>query len=465
MNSLIATAATMVLIAVLFAWDRDKKVRTSKVLWIPVFWIMIAGSRNVSEWLQMQGPSDGGNQYLEGSPIDRNVLAACEVIALVALMSGGRRAGKLLRENTPILMYFAYCGMSVLWADYPFVGIKRWIRAVGDVLMVLVVLTDPNWVAAFKRFLARAGFVLLPLSILFIRYYPDLGRAYGSSDGTLYWTGVSTGKNGLGMISQIYGLAALWRLLQVYSGRDANRKRQLYANGALLLMAVYLLYESNSMTSLACFFMAAGLLIATNFRAVLRKPALVHAMVAAIVFISVGTLFFNMGGAALQTMGRDPTLTGRTDVWKMVLAFTVNPVFGAGYESFWLGDRLARIHVLNPGINQAHNGYIEVYLNLGIIGVGLIAIILVTGYRKVIAGLRWDPEIGRLRLAYFVVGVVYNCTEAGFKMMAAVWILFLLALFTPARMASRNVRTAAPQALPDESLADLQAAHTWRAGF
>ena len=46
----------------------------------------------------------------------------------------------------------------------------------GDLAMVLVVLTDPDPKLAFKRLLTRAGFLLVPLSVLLIKYYPELGK-------------------------------------------------------------------------------------------------------------------------------------------------------------------------------------------------------------------------------------------------------------------------------------------------
>ena len=76
----------------------------------------------------------------------------------------------------PILIFFPYCALSILWADYPLVAFKHWNKGIGDLVMVLVVLTDPEPAAAFKRLLSRLGFVLLPLSILFIKYYPSIGR-------------------------------------------------------------------------------------------------------------------------------------------------------------------------------------------------------------------------------------------------------------------------------------------------
>jgi O-antigen ligase len=101
---------------------------------------------------------------------------------------------------------------------------------------------------------------------------------------------------------------------------------------------------------------------------------------------------------------------------------------GTGFESFWLGDRLQRVWDLTAqGIQEAHNGYLEVYLNLGWVGITLLAALIVAGYRNVLAVFRRDPDAGRIRLAFLVVGVIYSLTEAGFRMMAPVWTFFLLA--------------------------------------
>jgi exopolysaccharide production protein ExoQ len=143
---------------------------------------------------------------------------------VIVLLGRTARAGKILKSNLPILFYFLYCGISALWSDFPDVSFKRWFRAMGDVVMVLIVLTDPDWLVALRRLLARIGFVVIPLSILFIRYFPEMGRSY-SRGGAPSWTGVATDKNALGMISLVFGLAALFRFLQVRGEKNNARKK------------------------------------------------------------------------------------------------------------------------------------------------------------------------------------------------------------------------------------------------
>ena len=129
-------------------------------------------------------------------------------------------------------------------------------------------------------------------------------------------------------------------------------------------------------------------------------------------------------------MGRNPTLTDRTEVWGWLFGLVRNPILGTGFESFWLGPRLEKlwnIYWRHP--NEAHNGYIEIYINLGWTGIVLLAVVLVAGYRKIMAAYRRHLPLANLCLAYFLVGMTYNFTEAAlFKMLAPAWIFTLFAM-------------------------------------
>ena len=145
-------------------------------------------------------------------------------------------------------------------------------------------------------------------------------------------------------------------------------------------------------------------------------------------------LFADIGGLLLMRVGREPTLTGRTDLWSTLLTFTASPMFGTGFESFWLGPRLEKIWGLqwwHP--NEAHNGYLETYLNLGWVGVWLLAFVIIVGYRRIHDMVRYDPAGGQLRLAFFVVAIAYNLTESAFRSLHPVWLAFLLAVIAVAR--------------------------------
>jgi O-antigen ligase len=184
----------------------------------------------------------------------------------------------------------------------------------------------------------------------------------------------------------------------------------------------------------------------------------------AAVAVPLLVLFLHVGDEALEAMGRSATLTGRTDIWKLVLKVPGNRLIGTGFESFWLGDRLESIWGDTPRarLNEAHNGYLEVLLNLGWIGVALLGVLLVTGYRNAMAALRRDPDTGGLKLAYFLVAVIFSFTEAGFRMMTPVWIFFLWAtIAVPGASASAPIRArrvAAPNKAGSQAALSLEQA-------
>jgi exopolysaccharide production protein ExoQ len=431
MPPLIATAILAAGVIGLFVLDRDETSRATKALWIPLIWLVIVGSRPVSAWLRLGQPMDSTDFYMgEGSPLDRDVFMALLAAGTVVLIARMRAVGTILRTNVPVVLFFAYCLLSVLWSDFPDIAIKRWTKAIGDLVMALVVVTDPDPVAALKRFFSRAGFLLLPASILFIRYFGQLGRGY-DPDGLPMNTGVTSNKNTLGVITFVVSLGALWQIVTLLdAGSQPNRGRRLLAQGTLLVFGVALLAMAHSATSAACFAMGAVLILVTNFPIIKRRPGAVHGLVVAIVLAAGFSMLSGDVASVTQAVGRQTNLTGRTDIWAAVLRVAPDPVVGTGFESFWLGPRVESVwRQLSQfmHVNEAHNGYIEVYLNLGWVGVCLIVLILVSGYRRAVAAFRCDPAIGSLMLAYVVAAAMYSITEAGFRLLNPIWIFLLLA--------------------------------------
>ncbi|HXF52631.1 MAG TPA: O-antigen ligase family protein [Hyphomicrobiaceae bacterium] len=445
MAASIATLLYGALIAGLFWLDRDR-ARTSLALWIPVIWFSLAASRSPSEWLQSARPGASSEALLEGDPINRAVYAGLIALGLLVLLVRAGRVAKLLQANAFVAFFLLYCLLSLTWADYPDVGLKRWVKAAGDLIMVLVVVSDRDPLAAIKRLLVRTGFILIPLSVLMIKYYPDLARYYDRWDWTTYYSGVTTNKNSLGAICLIFGLTSLWQLLTaLFDPQQAGRGRRAIAHAAILVMVAWLFWLARSMTALACFALGVCVLLALELR---RVPAqggalgrsrqlervivdrlTIHALVAVLIAVPSMVLFIGIE-TILKMLGKDPTLTDRTMIWELLLAHTASNWFGTGFENFWLGPRLERIwSEYRWAPNQAHNGYLEVYLNLGWVGIGLLALVLAAGYQTVMRRLRRSSFEGTLMLAYFVTGIVYNFTEAAlFRISAPMWFVLLLAI-------------------------------------
>ena len=453
MNASLATIVYALGILALFYLNRDKSVRTSKALWIPVIWFWILGSRAVSIWLGGSGTTTA-NAIEDGSPIDAFVFELLIASGLAVLIRRGRSSLSLLKANWPIILYFSYCLISVAWSDFPDVSIKRWIKATGDVVMALVVVTDAQPVAALRRLFSRVGFVLLPASSLLIKYYPYFGRGYNAWTGEQFNNGVTTDKNLLGVSTYILAVGAFWQALRLWRNSTLpNRLRQLVAQCILLAVAIWILSTANSATSESCFMLAAFLMLATGLRQIRGRPAAMQTLVLSVVVL--GGLIKITGADALvfHALGRNADLTGRADIWPLLIRMAPNALVGAGFESFWLGPRLHKVWDAFPNlyVSEAHNGYIEVYLQLGVIGIILMFLILVHGYRHSVAAFRIDPEVGSLMLAYVLTSAMYSYTEAGFRMLFFPWSFLLLVIIGASRILDLSKKNGQQGNAPPES--------------
>ena len=452
----IATLITIAFVALLFLQESWRKSDGGGALWLPVLWMIITGSRFVSQWISLgAAPSDEG---FEGSPIDALyflvlILAGIGVLVRRHLVFRG-----LVRNNRWLFALLLYGCLAILWSEFPFIAFKRWIKTLGHPIMALIILTDPDPIEALRTVMKRCAYILMPFSVLFIKYFPEYGRGFDSWTGKASNIGVGLNKNGLGYTCMVFGMFFAWNLLIAWRIKARGvRRRELILSIGFLYMIGWLLHMSDSATSLTCLVLGVATMIVAGWRLV-NKRFIGTYVVVGILIVVVMQVTFDAYAHMVQFLGRKPDLTDRTAIWADALALQPNPLIGAGFESFWLGPRLEALWAKwwwHP--NQAHNGYIETYLNLGAIGVFLLIGLIVSTFRKIAARLQTDFDFGRLRLAFLIAIVLYSYTEAVFKGVHLVWTIFLIiAINYP-----RSIKTDALKGVrrkPDALLASSSAA-------
>jgi exopolysaccharide production protein ExoQ len=405
--------------------DRRDIEGVSAAVWIPQIWILISGSRSLSNWLGLHAPETGINVDLEGSPADRIVFLVLIFAGAMILKRRGLKWRDLFHRNRWMFLFFAFGAVSILWSDYPFVSFKRWFKAFGNVVMVLVILTEDRPYEAVGVVLRRFAVLFVPLSVLFIKYYPHLGRMYSPLGETMY-TGVSDQKNGLGQICLVSGVCFLWSAIFNQPDNDEARRRRLLVLLVMLPMIAWLFLMADSATSMVCMIVAVVLFAAARHPAAAKDPRMALTLGAAGIVLFVALEWtVNLSATTIAMLGRRPDLTTRVPMWWDLLAMVKNPITGFGYESFWVGSR--RLIVLERwGISgQAHNGYLQVYLDLGIIGLFILVGWCISGFRKSIHQLSVDYPTAILRICLLVVIVLYNWTEASFFGASLMWSLFI----------------------------------------
>jgi O-antigen ligase len=401
-------------------WGDIHKIDRDRISWAPFAWMFIAGTRFVSGWLHLGAPEGGVEAYAEGSPLDRTVFLALIVWGVVVLSRRDINWRQLLANNKWLTAYFVYCLLSMAWTDEPMILAKRWLKDLGNPIMALVLLSEARPYEAIVTTVRRLAYFAAPVSVLFIRYYPEFGRGYAAGGGTMY-SGVADNKNTLGVTCLIAGICYTWTHLF---------KRDLAKYDVVIgTILVWLLYEANSKTSLTCTIVAMAILVVSRSSVIERQPTRIVAVTVAgaLVYVAADSLF-QVKEYVLAMLGRDVTLTNRTELWAVVRGLQKNAMVGTGFMSFWAGDRMATVwKALGPGVNQAHNGYLEQYLNLGYVGVAFIIAVALSTLFIVVKQLKSDYSVGVLRLCVLTTAMLYNYTEASFYGINLMWVLFLAA--------------------------------------
>jgi len=424
----LASFLTLGFISWLFYRDHKEKPQVSAALWLPFIWLGINMSRYLSVWLTMFNiPLPGGSSAEEGTPVDA-VLYLFLVIGGIYVLNK-RQVGlpDLMQRNVWITLFLVYCFLSIAWSDFPFAAFKRWIKTLGHPLMALIVLTEVDRKLAVITLLKRVAYVIGPVSVLFIKYYPEWGRTYSEWSGEAMYGGITLGKNALGADCFVLGFFFTWHILTLLREKKSKARRNaLLLSGGFLYMLWWLLLMANSKTSFMSLLVGTGLLIFAGFSWVNKRLIGVY-LVSIAALMLTAELTVGVYERTIRALGRDPTLTDRTYLWEDVLEMQSNPLLGEGFESFWMGERREKLwvkHTWRP--NQAHNGYIETYLTLGLAGCALLAGMIWSTYFKCRRDLLESFDFGRLRLGFFVAVVFYNWTEASFKALHPVWTMFYI---------------------------------------
>jgi exopolysaccharide production protein ExoQ len=407
----------LILLIALLRFDPARDSNISLAVWIPVTWMFIVGTRLPSQWLGIQA---GANALEEGSPVDSTVYSILILLSICVLASRSFKWIDFFSRNIALVAFLSFALLSICWSDFPFVTFKRWFRDSGNYLVMLVALSDPRPLEAVRTLLRRFCYLSIPLSVVLLKYFPQLSIYYSAWTGAPEYVGATLSKNMLGVLCLVSGIFFFWDTVTRWSKRKQGKtKRIILLNVGFIAMTLYLLHLSSSATSTLCLVLGCFVVAATHTKPVRRHPAFLKVLIPVgicIYLVLTYGLGIELNSMYAGAVGRDPTLTGRTVIWSAVLSTHTNPILGAGYDTFWLGPRLLQVwSQTGSGINEAHNGYLELYLNLGIVGVLLIVGFLISSYRSICKRLDTFSSLGSLSLALWTILPFYNVTEAAFK--------------------------------------------------
>nr|CBX31467.1 hypothetical protein N47_E49790 [uncultured Desulfobacterium sp.] len=352
-----------------------------------------------------------------------------------------------IKGNPWLMILIAYMITSILWSDIPYISFKRLIKDMAAVVMAFMVATESEPRQAIQCILRRIIYIHIPFSLLLIKYYPHLGVEFARWSGGRMWIGVAQQKNSFGQLCLIAFFYLLWALYKKYQESDSPAiKYKTYTDIFLLLLTAWLLkgpgnsYSATSIISLAAGIICyCGLLLMKKLN--IRLGVMAWMMLIAFIII-YGTAAPFMGGLSFESLfseiGRDVTLTGRTEVWKnLIVTAMQHPLLGHGFGGFWTTEAREQYN-----ISGSHNGYLSVLLHLGFVGLILVSLFILDSCRKAFRNLTNDYYWGSLWICYLFMFMINNITETSLGSFST--ILMAIILFITVSYNSYNLDTIKP---------------------
>jgi O-antigen ligase len=344
------------------------------------------------------------------------------IVVLVA--SRGKEVAAACIQNPALAALPVLAIISTAWSQFPAVSFHYSLLLLGSMLFAFYLA---------KRFRPDQqdslfwiyGWISVVLSCILSAVSPTFGIDH--REGVHAWQGIYGHKNACAIVTIFLMLVAFFRHSQ---GRRSAVQRTAYV---LLSLFLVFMTESRSgwvVAAAMIAFMASYKLI-TRFT-VRERALLIPSTVA--VFVMVVGIAVAFLPTILAALGKDPTLTGRTGIWSAVLiSIRKHPLLGYGYRGFWHGlegESSTVISAVGWMVPHAHNGFLETWLDLGLLGLTLLLTTLFQAFRHAMVCLRsGKPQIVvGWYLSIVILTIMFNLDERTFLFPTALtWMMYVIA--------------------------------------
>jgi O-antigen ligase len=367
----------------------------------------------------------------QGDPVTQIVWSGIHMLILVLAVLQWKRIIYVVTADKLLLLLVGIAVVSILWSAAPELTLRRSLALIGTTVFGAYLVARYS-TSELLRLLAWALGIAALSSLVFVLALPSYGiytDLRGEAWGGIYWH-----KNTLGRTMALSALVFLFLALGGYTRR--------WVAWPGFGLSVVILLLSESITSLVSFLILLTLL--PIYGALRRSHALAMPFYAILVFACgavVVWLFVGNAEEVLRSVGRDTTLSGRTQLWDAVFRMIAqHPWLGYGYGAFWLGwtgeSAQVLLQMLGLGIGAnygaADNGFLDLWLQLGLVGVLAFAFGFVQALLRTVTWARLtDTTEGLWPLALLTYILFYNFSESAILAYNNVlWILYVAAVLS-----------------------------------
>jgi exopolysaccharide production protein ExoQ len=364
----------------------------------------------------------------ESEPIDAPLVMYGLIVSLLSMTIASipriRGIVSIISNNPFVFIYSGFLFLSALWSLHPDLTIRRSVNyaitmAVSTYIIATFRVNDSIKALSYSLVLCAAG------SIAFVIIYPGLGihQAAWLEGG---WRGVFVHKNGFGESMAIGVFAQLYLL----GGRVGSRIWNIF--WLFVFSGLLILSKSGTQLIVSSLYLSAFFLYVVWLQN--RLLGYAFACLFAVILVAMGVALAVDPGSVLDLIGKDPTLTGRTDIWRVVLeVIGQKPLLGWGYQAILVeGDTVTYwvTEQLQGKLPHAHNGWLQVTLQVGLVGLFLAVMIVgIAVWRGLRCCLTGVLPLGFFSLMFFIGVILNSFSEPIVEHQTPAWLVFIMLTF------------------------------------
>ena len=415
----------------------------SFILLALLFWLIFY--QNLPPNLGLHGPSVGpatGTEDISTANTLDRIIKVCMLGVSIFVIASRWALTRSLAKNVNIgaVAFLVLCPVSALWSISPSDTILRFVT-LASIVLVCFGISLAGWDR--RRFQQLAlpplmfiAVVSLILGMLFPTEIMEIGDDLSLKNA---WHGITLTKNQFGMAASLGVIICVNRLLAREGGTLAS------IAGAAAAFACLILSRSNtSLFATMLAILAMALLIrvpvvrqrySTHLVVAIAGTLLLYEMVIQDVMPGAYTLL-----APIRALtGKDATFSARTIIWDIIKEhIQAAPYLGTGYAAYWIGPvanspSFVFTYKMYFYPTEAHNGYLDVVNDLGLLGLALLLAFLIYYMRQALQLLKFDRSQGALYLGILFQQMIMNMSESEWFARDSVSTILLLTITCMAR--------------------------------
>ncbi|MBW4481990.1 MAG: O-antigen ligase family protein [Tildeniella torsiva UHER 1998/13D] len=386
--------------------------------------------------------SDSVNVYNPFDPINSLIQHAIYAITLFFLIARPRTTFVASRKSFLIWALLSLAIGSFIWSDFPDWSLRKGITTTQTTYFGVYFASRFSMKQQVHILVWALGIVAL-FVIFFSIIFPNSAIEAGSNAGAL--RGPFTQKN---LLARVATLGVIVFSVSLLDYKMSNWFLWIGLSTQVLL--VLLTTSKTALLLLFTIFILIPLYKSLKWRMTITIPIVITAI---LLLAGIAALVSFNWESYLIALGRDPGLSGRTELWEAAIdKIKERPWIGYGYQGFWQEGGGATEIWKQEGYKppHAHNGYINIALDLGLVGLFIFLLLLINNYIRSMVYLRFSrSSIGLWPLLYITFFGVYNYSENTIVEHNSIfWMLLVsiaISINKPNNFSTREVASEAPE--------------------